>query len=40
VRWIDPETGDVLGEKKVSGGGQSLETPPFVVDLALRIDLE
>ena len=38
--WMDPATGDTLDSYAVRPGVQTLSTPPFAVDLALRILLE
>lgn len=40
VLWIDPATAEVLANAPVAAGVQTLETPEFVVDLALRIRLD
>lgn len=37
VNWIDPGTGNVIKTGQVSKGKQSLTTPEFVVDLAMKI---
>lgn len=36
-KWIDPATGSDLGTFSVVSGAQSLTTPNFVVDIALKI---
>jgi len=35
--WIDPATGQTIATRPVEPGRQTLTTPPFAVDLALRI---
>jgi len=40
AEWIDPATGRVLRTDSVDKGEITLETPPFIVDLALRVELE
>ena len=40
VFWIDPATGSILGESRLTGGRQTLTTPVFAVDLALQIPLD
>jgi len=35
--WIDPATGDILQTSSVSSGTQTLTSPGFVVDVALKI---
>jgi len=38
--WIDPTTGTTLSSAPVTAGMQTLKTPDFVVDLALKIRLD
>ncbi|MCI0591198.1 MAG: DUF5060 domain-containing protein [Gammaproteobacteria bacterium] len=38
--WIDPSSGNVLGRVKLPPGRQTLDVPPFPVDLALLITLQ
>lgn len=38
VIWLEPGTGDVLRSFPLTSGRHTLITPPFVVDLALRIE--
>jgi len=35
--WINPSTGAVLGTQSVSAGVQTLNVPPFLIDVALKI---
>jgi len=35
--WLDPATGKILATQQVNAGPQTLTSPPFTVDLALRI---
>jgi|GEM_PF-1059082 len=38
--WIDPATGMQVGATAVGGGRQTLTIPAFIVDVALRLELE
>lgn len=40
LRWIDPATGNVVQSSSIGSGLQTLKTPDFVVDLALKIQLD
>jgi Domain of unknown function (DUF5060) len=36
-RWIDPATGNVVGQVSLGSGRQTLQVPPFLIDLALLV---
>ncbi len=36
--WIEPATGRILATGKVSAGHQTLIVPPFLIDVALRVN--
>jgi len=36
--WVNPSTGVVLGTQSVSAGVQTLNIPPFLIDVALKIN--
>jgi outer membrane protein assembly factor BamB len=40
LQWINPQTGKVIKEAKIQAGKQFLETPPFRIDLALKISFK
>ena len=37
AKWLDPKTGRIIGTSPVHTGRQTLQVPPFVTDIALKI---
>jgi len=40
LQWNDPKTGRVIGLREVQSGGQTIQTPNFRIDLAMKITFQ
>lgn len=40
LEWVDPKTGEIVERRKINSGRQSVKTPQFKIDLAMKITFD